>query len=164
MLPVTDCPRVVLELAGLVLGALPPRTFVLRLDDLTEPFILFDGAHSQTASCASGSLPAGLYWLLHRATDALVGAEQRYEWADGGRALSLVRIRPGAEAVLEGGPGSPWHFGATLTPFSILSGNVFPTKREHRLLWLARNAFCLAADRRDRFGAIHTMVRSPFGP
>ena len=116
VLPVTDRPRVVLEMAGLVLGALPPRTFVLRLDDLTEPFILFD-ERTRRQRRASGSLPAGLYWLLHRATDELVGAEQRYEWADGERALSLVRIRPGAEAVLEGGPGGPWHFGATLTPF-----------------------------------------------
>jgi hypothetical protein len=116
VLPVTDRPRVVLELAGLVLGALPPRTFVLRLDDLTEPFILFD-ERTRRQRRASGSLPAGLYWLLHRATDVLVGAEQRYEWVDGERALSLVRIRPGAEAVLEGGPGGPWHFGATLTPF-----------------------------------------------
>jgi hypothetical protein len=116
VLPVTDRPRVVLELAGLVLGALPPHTFVLRLDDLTEPFILFD-ERTRRQRRASGSLPAGLYWLLHRATDVLVGAEQRYEWADGERALSLVRIRPGAEAALEGGPGGPWHFGATLTPF-----------------------------------------------
>ena len=114
--PVTDRPRVVLELAGLVLGALPPRTFVLRLDDLTEPFILFDERTGRQRR-ASGSLPAGLYWLLHRVTDVLVGAEQRYEWADGKRALSLFCVRPGTEAVLEGGMGGPWSFGAALTPF-----------------------------------------------
>jgi hypothetical protein len=116
VLPVTDRPRVVLELAGLVFGALPPRTFVLRLDDLTEPFILFDERNRRQRR-ASGSLPAGHYWLLHRATDTLVGAEQRYDWADEERALSLFEVRPGAEVRLESGSGGPWRFAAALTPF-----------------------------------------------
>jgi hypothetical protein len=116
VLPVTDRPRVVLELTGLLLGALPPRIFVLRIDDLTEPFILFD-ERTRRQRRASRSLPAGLYWLLHRTTDEVITAEQRYEWPDGARVLSLIRVRPEAEAVLRGGHGGPWSFVATLAPF-----------------------------------------------
>lgn len=116
VLPVTERPRVVLELAGLVFGALPPRTFVLRLEDLAEPFVLFD-ERTRRQRRAGGLLPAGHYWLLHRATDMLVGAEQRYDWSDGERALSLFEVRPGTEVRLESGSGGPWRFAAALTPF-----------------------------------------------
>ena len=116
LLKVTDHPRVVLELAGLVFGALPPRTFVLRLEDLAEPFILFE-ERTRKQRNASGSFPPGHYWLLHRAGDTLVGAEQRYDWSDGKRVLSLFEVRPGSEVRLESGPGKHWRFAATLTPF-----------------------------------------------
>src|SRR5207245_3830164 len=104
------------ELAGLVLGTLPPRIFVLRLDDLTEPFILFD-ERTRRQRRTGGLFPAGRYWLLHRAADTLVGSEQRYDWSDGERALSLFEVRPGAEVRLESGSGGPWRFAAALTPF-----------------------------------------------
>ena len=116
VLKVTDRPRVVVELSGLILGALPPRTFVLRLDDLAEPFLFFD-ERTRRQRRVGGPIPAGRYWLLHRATDTLVGAEQRYEWPDGERALSLFQIRPGAEVKLESGSGGPWPFAAALLPF-----------------------------------------------
>ncbi len=121
LLKVTDLPRVVLELAGLILGALPPRTFVLRLDDLAEPFILFD-ERTRRQRRVGGPLPAGRYWLLHRNADTLVGAEQRYEWLDGERVLSLFRVHPGAEAKLESGAGSSWRFTAARTPFFDVVG------------------------------------------
>jgi len=116
VLTVTEYSRVVIELSGLVLGSLPPRTFVLSLVDLTEPFLLFD-EHTRKQRRSSGSLPAGRYWLLHRATDILLDAEQRYEWVDEERALSLVHIHPGREVVLQSISGEKWRFVATLTPF-----------------------------------------------
>ena len=73
LLPATNRPRVVLELAGLTLGALPPRTFVLRLDDLAEPFMLFD-ERTQRQRRVDGPIPPGHYWLLHRTTDRVVEA------------------------------------------------------------------------------------------
>src|SRR5260370_29838706 len=36
--------------------------------------------------------------------------------------LSLVRINPGAETLLESALGGPWHFTAALTPFFDASG------------------------------------------
>ena len=117
----TDRPRVVVELAGIVLGAYPPRTFVIRLDDLAEPFMLFD-ERTRKQRRAGGLIPPGRYWLLHRAADTLIGAEQCYEWPDGERALSLVRINPGTETRLESTLGGPWHFTAALTPFFDASG------------------------------------------
>lgn len=116
LVKVTERPRVVLELAGVVLGALPPRTFVLRLDDLAEPFILFD-ERTRRQRRVGVPLPAGRYWLLHRAGDMLVGAEQRYDWLDGERVLSLFRVRPATEARLESGEGVSWRFTAALIPF-----------------------------------------------
>lgn len=116
VLKVTDRSRVVLELAGLVLDTLPPRTFVLRLDDLAEPFVLFE-ERTRRQRRAGGLLPAGRYWLLHRATDTMVSAEQHYDWSDGERALSLFEVRPGTEVRLESGSGGPWRFAAALTPF-----------------------------------------------
>lgn len=116
LVKVTDRPRVVLELAGLVLGTLPPRTFVLQLDDLVEPFILFD-ERTRRQRRVGGFLPAGSYWLLHRASDMLIGAEQRYDWPNGERALSLFEVRPGTEVSLESELGGPWRFAAALKPF-----------------------------------------------
>ncbi|MCP9496780.1 MAG: hypothetical protein MSG64_20275 [Pyrinomonadaceae bacterium MAG19_C2-C3] len=90
VITVTEQPRVVLELTGLTLGNLPSRTFVLRLNDLAEPFILFDErTHRQRR--ASGEIPPGTYWLLHRAADKLIGAEQTYEWSGDAEALELER-------------------------------------------------------------------------
>ena len=116
VLKVTDRSRVVVELSGLVLGALPPRTFVLRLDDLAEPFLLFD-ERTRRQRRVGGPIPSGRYWLLHHANDTLLGAEQRYEWPDGERALSLFQIRPGTGVKLESGSGGPWSFAAALLPF-----------------------------------------------
>jgi hypothetical protein len=116
LLQVTDRPRVLLELSGLVRGALPPRTFVLRLKDLAEPFILFD-ERTRRQRRAGGPIPSGRYWLLHRAADSIDRAEQRYDWPDGERALSLFQVRPGAEAKLESEAGGPWRFAAALTAF-----------------------------------------------
>jgi len=123
VLNVTDHPRVVLELLGLVPGALPPRAFVLRLEDLAEgPFLLFE-ERTKRQRRADGSLPPGRYWMLHRAADTLVGAMERYEWADGKRALSLFEARPGAEVKLDSGLGGPWSFGAALIPFFDVLGD-----------------------------------------
>lgn len=121
VLKVTDRPRVVLELLGLVVGPLIPRTFVLRLSDLAEPFILFD-ERTRRQRRPTGPIPSGRYWLLHRAGDTLVGAEQRYDWCDGERALSLLRVRPGTEARLESGGDVSWCFAAALTPFFDAAG------------------------------------------
>jgi len=112
---VTERPRVVLEVAGLRHGNMPPRTFVLRLDDLAEPFLLFD-ERTRKQRRATGPVPPGTYWLLHRAADTLVGAEQTYDWPADDRALSLFTIRPGLDAKLERGT-EVWPFAATLTPF-----------------------------------------------
>lgn len=121
LMKVTDRPRVVVELTGLVLGALPPRTFVLQLDDLVEPFILFDD-RTRRQRRVGGGLPAGFYWLLHRASDTLIGAEQRYPWPNGGRALSFFEVRPGMEVSLESEMGGPWRFAAALKPFFDAEG------------------------------------------
>jgi hypothetical protein len=116
VLTVTDQRRVGVELTGLVLGAMPLRTFVLSLDDLTEPFLLFE-ARTYRQRRVSGPVPAGDYWLLHRTTDVLVGADPCYEWPDGERALSFCHILPGADVRLESEHGGPWRFAAALTPF-----------------------------------------------
>lgn len=116
VLTVTDERRVSLELAGLVIGAMPPRTFVLKLDDLAEPFILFD-EKTRRQRRAGGAVPAGHYWLLHRAEDTLVGADQCYEWPAGNRSLSFFRVLPGVEGTLESARGGPWRFAAALVPF-----------------------------------------------
>ena len=113
---VTDRARVAVELVGLAVGLVPPRNFVLRLEDRTEPFILFDD-RTRKERRASGPLPAASYWLLHRANDTLVGGEQRYEWPDGDRALSFFRVRPGCEVSLHDGPSGTWRFVAAFSPF-----------------------------------------------
>ncbi|MGH9631610.1 MAG: hypothetical protein ACRD7E_25165, partial [Bryobacteraceae bacterium] len=97
---VTARSRVVLELHGLAQGATPPRTVVIRLDDLTDPFLLFDDRNRKQRR-TSGLLPPGSYWLLHRTTDALLEAEQRYDWPDGERTLSFFRISPGMKVTLD---------------------------------------------------------------
>lgn len=113
---VTDRPRVTLELAGLAYGQMPPRTFVLRLDDLAEPFMLFD-ERTRRQRRTGGSVPPGNYWLLHRAEDSIFGADQTYEWPEDERALTLLTIRPGSEARLESSAGGQWTFTAALSPF-----------------------------------------------
>jgi hypothetical protein len=89
---------------------------VLRLEDLAEPFFLFD-ERTRRQRRTGGPIPPGRYWLLHRAADTLVDAEERYDWPDGDRALSLLQIRPGAEATLESGDGGSSRFVAAITPF-----------------------------------------------
>lgn len=113
---VTDHSRVVLELAGLTHGNMPPRTFALRLNDLAEPFMLFD-ERTRKQRRVSGPIPPGTYWLLHRAEDTLVGADQTYEWPEDDRALSLFTARPGMDVRLVSEAGGSWSFAATLTPF-----------------------------------------------
>jgi len=119
---VTDQGRIALELLGLAVGLVPPRNFVLRLDDRTEPFILFDD-RTRKERRASGRIPAGSYWLLHRANDTLTGAEERYEWPDGNRALSFFRIRPGCEISLHGGAGGAWSLVGAFSPFFEAPGD-----------------------------------------
>jgi hypothetical protein len=113
---VTERPRVTIELAGLAHSQMPLRTFVLRLDDLAEPFMLFD-ERTRRQRRAGGAVPSGSYWLLHRAADSVFGADQTYEWPEDERALTLLTLRPGSEARLESSAGGPWHFSTTLTPF-----------------------------------------------
>jgi hypothetical protein len=113
---VTDRSRVVLELAGLRHGNMPPRTFALRLGDLAEPFMLFD-EHTRKHRRITDLIPPGNYWLLHRASDTLVGAEQTYDWPQDDRALSRCSVHPGTNVRLESDVGGPWNFASTLTPF-----------------------------------------------
>lgn len=113
---VTDRPRVTLELAGLAHGQMSPRTFVLRLGDLHEPFMLFD-ERTRRQRRTSGPIPPGDYWLLHRAEDSVFGADQTYGWPEDGRALTFLTVRPGTEATLESPAGGRWVFSAALTPF-----------------------------------------------
>jgi hypothetical protein len=118
---VTDRSRVVLELAGLKHGNMPARTFALRLEDLAEPFMLFDEGTCKHRRFA-GLVPPGTYWLLHRAADRLVGAEQTYEWPQDDRVLSRFSVRPGLNVRLESDLGRSWNFASTLTPFFDLVG------------------------------------------
>jgi hypothetical protein len=113
---VTDRPRVVLELAGLRQGNMRQTPFALRLNDLAEPFMLFE-ERTRKHRRITGLIPPGTYWLLHRTADTLVGAEQTYEWPADDRSLSLFTIRPGMTVRLESDAGGPWPFAATLTPF-----------------------------------------------
>jgi hypothetical protein len=121
VLTITDQRRVSLELTGLVLGAMPSYTFVLRLNDLAEPFILFD-EKTRRQRRVGGPVPSGYYWLLHRRDDTLVGADQCYEWPDGERSLSFFRALPGIGVTLQSDRGGPWRFAAALTPFFDATG------------------------------------------
>lgn len=112
---VTDKPRLTLEMSGLVLGS-QSRTFVLRLDDLPEPFLLFD-ERTRRQRRATQEVPPGTYWLLHRANDNVIGALQTYEFGDNQRAVSLVQVGPRAGATLEDGTGRSWQFKPMVTPF-----------------------------------------------
>lgn len=109
---VTGQARIVVELAGI----LPPRTFVLRLDDLAEPYLLFD-EYSRRQRRMSDTIPPGNYMLLHRAEDALEHAEERIDWQDGKHALSFFKVSPGREAHLKGEHLKPVSFKAALKPF-----------------------------------------------
>ena len=98
--------------------------------------------HPMAPPCGRAS-SAGHYWLLHRAADTLVGAEQRYDWSDGRRALSLFEIRPGAEVRLESGPGGPWRFAAALTPFFNAVATASRTKPPNQSIWSCRSTVLL---------------------
>jgi hypothetical protein len=112
---VTDLPRVTLEVEGIVGAPSLPRTFVLKLSDRTEPFILFD-AENMRERHSVGPIPAGPYWLLHESSDTLAGAEESYEWPNLDRTLSGFHLQPGAPVVLESAFGRKWRFEATYEP------------------------------------------------
>ena len=115
LLKVTDLPRIVLELPDLFSALYLPAH--LCSGWTTSRSHSFFSTNAPADSVAWRVFPAGRYWLLHRAADTLVGAEQRYDWLDGERVLSLFRVYPGAEAKLESGAGSSWRFTAARTPF-----------------------------------------------
>jgi len=116
----TDQTRAAIELSGLASGALT-RTFVLRLDDLPEPYLLFD-ERTRRQRRTSQDVPPGSYWLLHRAADIVNGAVQTYEFGDNRRSVSLLKLGPGIEVALETDQGSRWQFKATVTPFFDVQG------------------------------------------
>jgi hypothetical protein len=147
---VTDQPRVAIELAGLVGGAASQRTFALRLDDRTEPFILFDERNSKERR-ANGPIPVGSYWLLHRSIDSLRGGEQRYDWPDGERALSFFRIRPGCAVALDGSSGGQWQFVAVVSPFFEAVGDCLPHEAKESICfgWPQLPAVWMSAEHAD---------------
>jgi hypothetical protein len=120
---VTDETRVTIEPLGLIGGAASPRNFTLRLDDRTQPFILFDERTRRERRVAGFTQP-GSYWLLHRSSDSLSGAEQRYDWPDGERSLSFFTVRPGTVTELEGYPRGLWRFIPKVVPFFEVSGGL----------------------------------------
>ena len=127
---ITDEARVAIEPHGLAGTTVSPRHFTLRLDDRTEPFILFD-ERTRKERRISGLIPAGAYWLLHRSRDDLKGTEQRYDWPDGQRALSYFHARPGVPLELECGDGRAWQFTAAVSPFfEALGESLVPESQE----------------------------------
>ena len=150
VLRVTDQSRVSVELLGLAGGAVSPRNFTLRLSDRTEPFILFD-ERTRKERRASGAIPAGSYWLLHRSTDSLIGADQRYDWPDAERALSFFRIRPGCAFTLESGSAVTWNFTAALSPFFEAMGDclAYEAKAPVHFRWPEPPAIWMPAEHAD---------------
>jgi hypothetical protein len=121
VVPVTDRTRVMIELAGLKSGSAPARTFALRLEDLSSPFMLFD-ARTRKHRKISDLIPPGDYLLLHRVEDALSNSDGTYEWSDGKRAISLFTLLPGTSVMLQSHELPPWTFRATLTPYFAPNG------------------------------------------
>lgn len=133
VIKVTDEPRVSVEMMGLAGAPVPPRSFALRLSDRAEPFILFDDRNRRERR-ASGPIPAGSYWLLHRTSESLVGCEQSYEWPDGERVLSSFHIRPGSAMTLSGSRGGSWTFSCTASPFFDAAGE-YLTHESREAIW-----------------------------
>lgn len=132
--PVGDHPRVVVELTGLSIGSMPPRTFIVRLDDLEDHCLLFD-ERSRRQRRTDGELPPGGYWLLHSTSDPLTGADQAYEWTDGTFTLSHFSVRPGQDAILQGSADRQVRFSAAFTPFFEPVGSSIRTETGHPLFY-----------------------------
>jgi hypothetical protein len=122
--PLGDQPRSTVELRGLRRDLTASRTFVTRLIDRQQPFMLFDYESGRLRREESGStlwLPPGDHYLLHASNLHLGPATDEYHWGDGQRTLSLLRVGPEAGATLSG-PSGAWDFRAAAAPFLDVQG------------------------------------------
>ncbi len=118
--PVEEQPRVTVELRGLRGGLTASRSFVIRLSDRDQPFMLFDAESRKLQREEMGhtlSLPSRDYCLLHSQQFQVCPANDRYDWQDGARALSLLSIRPDTKVQLQGTGTGTWTFRAAQGPF-----------------------------------------------
>lgn len=123
--PVEEQPRVTVELRGLGGGLTASRSFVVRLSDRDQPFMLFDGESRKLRREEIGRtllLPSGDYCLLHPRQFKASPANDRYDWQDGERALSLLSIRPDIKVQLQDTRTGTWTFRAAQEPFVQPSG------------------------------------------
>jgi hypothetical protein len=119
-------PTLVVELRGLRNGRQLQREFSVDVSS-ASPFLVFAVSDRKQKRVATDgnrcSLPCGDYWIVHRASDILDDAESVFNWEDGERATSLLKLRPGNKAVLRGGDDSSiCDFAPTVTPFLEIQG------------------------------------------
>src|SRR5262249_10334782 len=112
------------ELRGLRRDLTASRTFVTRLSDRQQPFMLFDYESRRLRREEPGPtvwLPSGDHYLLHASNLCLERATDQYDWPAGQCTLSLLRVRPDAAARLTG-PSGIWNFRAAVAPFIEMQG------------------------------------------
>jgi len=136
VMPVGKEARLSVELLGLRGGLDVSRTFNLRLDDREQPFMVFDFASRKQRRVEIApliSLKSGAYWVLHPVAYKLTPATIRYEWLDGGHAVSLLQLRPGIEAQLAG--TATWTFKADRSPFCEFATQALTTDDGERICY-----------------------------
>lgn len=143
--PVTGDARLVVELLGVGRDR-ALRAFAVRLDDLDEPFMVFE-EHSRKQRRTFSQLPPGSYWLLHRTSYQPSSAAMTFEWPNSDRSVSLVEILPGTPVELGSSRGKLWTLRAVETPYFETvaktiahQGNepVYTTWDELPFVWLPR--------------------------
>jgi hypothetical protein len=131
VIPANEQSRVSLELRGLSGGLTATRTFIIRLADRHQPFMLFDAETRKLLPDKAGPricIPTGDYLLLHQQQSPLKPDGDRYDWADGERALSLLHIRPETEFQLV--DKETWSFQASQEPFLEFEGERLVTDED----------------------------------
>jgi hypothetical protein len=134
--PVRGESRVNVELLGLRGGQALSRTFSLRVSDLEQPFLVFDAATRRFRRPETGQavrFKSGSYWVLHPVQYRVSPGSVRYEWLDGRHAVSLMQLRPGSGAQLEG--QSTWSFKPDQSPFCEIRAESLVSDEGERLYY-----------------------------
>lgn len=128
--PVQQQSHISVELRGLRGGVTASRSFVVRLSDREQPFLLFNYESRKLYREQQGNtilLASGKHWLLHSLNSTLSTASESFAWTDGVNVLSCLELIPSSQVQLTDNNSRSWIFRATESPYLTFNGKTIVT-------------------------------------